>query len=242
MRPGRIHDWAKGVNGAITGKDRMTADGQGEARGWTVHSPSSTLGAYCLCGLAYTGSVTLRSTRALARFRSLALFAVLLQLSSEPAAAHIQMDAIDLGNAVGEPLNKYVALHDELFRVSVGRLVPVPGIFEAIPFDLLRDSLRATSDELRYLRGEADLYLRQGEHTDNERRFVSALLDYLIALDSTVVMLIDVAEKLYQKSQDPSEYRWSEYTANIEAYRLSVDHYVGLGRELNRLARNLPRS
>ena len=53
-------------------------------------------------------------------------------------------------------------------------------------------------------------------------------------------MLLDVAQKLYQKSQDPSEYRWSEYTAHIEAYRLSVDHYVGLGRELNRLARNLP--
>ena len=95
----------------------------------------------------------------------MALFAVLLHLNSEPAAALIQMDAIDLGNAIGEPLNKYVTLHDELFRVTPGRLIPIPGIFEAIPFGLLRDSLRAVSGELRYLRVEVDLYLApRGAH------------------------------------------------------------------------------
>ena len=93
---------------------------------------------------------------------------------------------------------------------------------------------------MRSLKRESDLYLERSRHSYAEGQFVGALSQYLSVLDSTVLQLVDVAEKLYGKSQDPSEYRWREYTDDIEAYRKSVEHYVELGGRLNRLAQRLP--
>ena len=69
------------------------------------------------------------------------------------------MDALSVAVVANGLLAEYVRIHDDIFARSfwrsIRRIIPIPGIFEAIPYATHANSLAVLRNELRLLRGEA---------------------------------------------------------------------------------------
>ena len=133
---------------------------------------------------------------------------------------------------VNSLLSRYVQLHDECFKFSWRRVIPIPGLFKAIEFGKLQSQARKIADAL-------DLCARKAisltTNTPQERNFVDLMGKYIAALKATIEKLSGILAALDAKTDDiiSSKYSSSRYNSDVAAYDKLVAEYTELGDRLN---------
>jgi hypothetical protein len=148
-----------------------------------------------------------------------------------------QLSELDKARAIAVKVNNvltdYIRVHDDVFTVSTRRIIPIPGVFEAIDFKSHFSRLRKQRQTLASVDGEISTWLRQGVRDVKVRTFVLRLRDYNQALSKTLAHFEAISQNLYKKSQDPTHYSWDTYNKDLDAYQQSIDEYRRLGVALN---------
>ncbi|MGB3194013.1 MAG: hypothetical protein WBC39_01830 [Phycisphaerae bacterium] len=122
-------------------------------------------------------------------------------------------------------LSQYVAVHDEIFKFSWRKVLPIPGIFKPIDYGRHHSQLTSLSTRLERV-------------LESLRRIPDApaiFPVYVAALLDTVAYLRDMCQKLYEKSQgDMASYSKEAYRRDVDTYHELVNAYRSLGAQVNR--------
>ncbi len=143
-----------------------------------------------------------------------------------------QTVARGLAVIVNDALSRYIATHNDVFKLSVRRLVPIPGVFEAIDFKAHVETLTAVEDTLSSA-GVTTASALKGSSDAAVRDFLAHLQEYNTALLDAVRQFRRVSERMYRQSQNPGTYKWSTYQKDLDTYEEAVKHYTEIGVDLN---------
>lgn len=122
-------------------------------------------------------------------------------------------------------LSQYVAVHDEIFKFSWRKLLPIPGIFKPIDYGRHHSQLASMSTRLERV---LESLRRISDAPAIFPVYVAALLD-------TVAHLRDMCQNLYEKSQgDTINYSREAYQRDVDKYHELVNAYRSLGVQVNR--------
>lgn len=121
-------------------------------------------------------------------------------------------------------LEEYIKVHNHIFKFSLRRVMPIPGIFQAIDYG----SHCQTLDSLKKRLEDALLSLEDADASD------SLLAQHAQALLETISCFRHMCGNLYEKSQAyPNAYSKLQYKQDLETYKSNVIRYKALGIRLN---------
>ena len=125
---------------------------------------------------------------------------------------------------VHEVLDRYIAIHDDIFKPSWRKAIPIPGIFKAIDYG---QHFRDLSSLISALEQIADSENSSAEPLRVFTEYVSALL-------KTMQFLREMCRKLHEKSEgDLRSYKMQQYKWDADTYKMLVQEYLSLGMALN---------
>lgn len=130
-------------------------------------------------------------------------------------------------------LSEYIVIHDEVFKFSWKRIIPLPLIFKTINFHDLHEKVGKILDNLKQCNDIISELL--GEVSGMESRFAHFLLEYCLALIDTVITLKEILYQLYLKSENSGDYSFSKHHKLSKEYNEAVKKYYSIGNRLNDL-------
>ena len=147
---------------------------------------------------------------------------------------------ITLAANVNDILSRYILIHDQIIKFSIRKLIPIPGLFKAIPFCTHENDLDALLGELAANRDSISDHLigLRGVATA-EGEFTECLTNYSAALNDTIYQLHGISSELCLKSRGEGDYPYRRYRADLDSYKESVDRYRQIGDRLNVLYRTM---
>jgi hypothetical protein len=144
---------------------------------------------------------------------------------------------LGLANAAHRVLDSYIAIHDNILGVpwhrAIRRVIPIPGIFDRIPYPEHRDRLATLSAELRGVRDEAEALAVSRELSTAEAHFCRSLQEYSDALLDSIVRLQEICHSMASKADGHPGPTWSEYRRELIEYQGSCKRYMRAGERLN---------
>lgn len=127
-----------------------------------------------------------------------------------------------------EILEKYIVIHDKIFKFSWRKAIPIPGLFKPINYGQHADDLDFLASALEEIISKVE------KKADVPDMFVQ----YITALFNTIKFLSHMCNRLYYKSQgDLQSYTLDQYNSDMAIYERLVDNYRSLGTELNQYTR-----
>jgi len=148
-----------------------------------------------------------------------------------------------LSQTVSRVLDAYIEVHDHIFGLplhrAIRRMIPIPGIFERIPYAEHRDTLARLWGELSDARKEVQVLLSCTLVEGTSARFLESLQQYCGALLDTIYRLQQICHEMAVKAEGGSGLTWDEYRRSLDQYERSRQEYVHLGAELNVIFRTL---
>ena len=147
---------------------------------------------------------------------------------------------ITLAANVNDILSRYILIHDQIIKFSIRKLIPIPGLFKAIPFCTHENDLDALLGELAAARDSISDHLigLRGVATA-EGEFTEYLTNYSAALNNTIYQLHGISSELCLKSRGEGDYPYRRYRADLDSYKESVERYRQIGDRLNVLYRTM---
>lgn len=146
-------------------------------------------------------------------------------------------DAVELSQTVGRIIDSYVAIHDDILAPStwqaIRRVVPVPGIFEAIPYDAHAQALLMLREDLRNVGAEAAALLASAGPQLPHSRFLAELRPYCLALDDSIARLSAICRQMADKANGAQGPSYAQYQHELAEYHKSIATYTALGERLN---------
>jgi phage-related minor tail protein len=130
-------------------------------------------------------------------------------------------------------LNEYIVIHDEVFKFSWRKIIPLPFIFKAINFHNLQQKAEEILNELEQCNNDLNKIL--SKVSDKESRCAHFLSEYCLALTNTVSLLNNMLHQLYLKSENSGDYNLSKHNSLSKEYDEAVQKYYGMGNRLNEL-------
>ena len=140
---------------------------------------------------------------------------------------------IDLAEEVNDILSRYIVVHNALFKLSIRKLIPIPGLFKPIEFERHRADLTGMVAELREVDEAIDYLHPSVSRYSPIVLFLTHLREYSTALADTITLLSTICHSLHLKSERSSEFTWDDHKRAVNEYNSSVDHYKELGGQLN---------
>lgn len=144
--------------------------------------------------------------------------------------------ALALAKGANVVLGRYVAIDDAIFAVSfwrgLRRLIPVAGVFEAIPYASHATTLSSLREDLRQQATEVKGLVRD-RTVPRVAAFAANLCEYVDALDTAINQLEALCRSLAAKGTDNDALSLRDYRTRLADYRESTTHYVKLGTKLN---------
>jgi hypothetical protein len=141
-----------------------------------------------------------------------------------------QEPIVELSQYVNSLLSSYVAIHDDVFKASLSRVLPMPGFFQAIDFRRHLIEIRGIEVSLESARSEASFLL--DKLSGLEKEYALILMLYTDALLKTISLFAKIIEALKLKV-DGKRYGWITYRRDVKEYQRSIDKYAESGKELN---------
>ena len=138
---------------------------------------------------------------------------------------------------VNDLLDKYITIHDAVFKFSWRKIIPLPFIFKAIDFNSLHIQAKQILSELEACNQRIDTLIENT--TQKERRFARCLSEYCMALIETVSLLKEILYQLYLKGESSNKYSLSEYNKQCALYKDAISNYTSMGNQLNELYQEL---
>ncbi|MFH1821567.1 MAG: hypothetical protein ABH852_03900 [Methanobacteriota archaeon] len=125
-------------------------------------------------------------------------------------------------------LERYVEIHDKIFKFSWRKAIPIPGLFKPIDYAQHLRELDSLASELKQL---VISISSRTEVPDVFHKFIAALLE-------TIQFLRDMCRRLYDKSEgDLRSYTMNQYNSDVATYEELVNKYRLLGSALNEYIR-----
>lgn len=140
---------------------------------------------------------------------------------------------VEFSLSVNDLLSQYIEIHDDIFKTSIRRIIPIPGIFKAIDFE--GHLTKSEHIGLVLANRQAEILSLIIRSEGLEREYLDLLNTYVEKLIETVGHLKVVLRALYAKSRSfkDSNYDWSNYKEDLARYEQSVDDYLAIGGILN---------
>jgi len=138
-----------------------------------------------------------------------------------------------LAHEVNDIRSQYMAVHNAIFRPSIRKAIPIPGIFKPIRF---ADHLSTLSRCFGSLRKTQAIIAEShnGKPMPQENQaFLTVLAEYTSALCYTIQSLKATCEKLAEKSAGHGEYSLKTYEKDVQDYQRSARQYMQVGLRLN---------
>jgi len=143
---------------------------------------------------------------------------------------------MDTAVRVNSLLTAYIAVHDDIFRASLRKVIPVPGIFKATDYCKHRLTLAEISSQLRICESQADT---GSSGTDRDPKFASTLAHYIRSLDAAVTQLQRITDSLCRKAKGEHGHSIGAYNQDCDQYNQLVEQYKNVGETLNSLVRGM---
>lgn len=125
---------------------------------------------------------------------------------------------------VHDILAVYIAIHNDLFKPSLRRLLPIPRFFVEVDFNEYRNALDELSGNLEHIILES---------VDGDE-YAITIREYATALLRTMQTLREICDKLDRKSDgDATVYSKREYKRDFRKYLANVREYKAVGERLN---------
>ena len=141
---------------------------------------------------------------------------------------------------VNDILSRYILIHDRIFKFSIRKLLPIPGLFKATSFCTHENDLDALLGELAAARDSiSDHLIGLREVATTEGEFIGMLDEYAAALNDTMYQLHGISSELCLKSRGEGDYPHRRYQADVDSYEKSVVRYRQIGDRLNVLHRRM---
>lgn len=142
-------------------------------------------------------------------------------------------EIITISIALNELLDKYITIHDEIFKFSLRKITPIPFIFKAINYDELFNKTTEMLFEIKQYYKKIKIIM-DSDFVDN-KCYPKLLSEYCLALINTLNILLEIISNLSKKIENPNIYSASEYKKRTEEYFKSIEKYQFLGNKLNEL-------
>lgn len=142
-----------------------------------------------------------------------------------------ELDEIAL--KINNLLSEYIIIHDEVFKFSWRKIIPLPFIFKAINFHDLHEKADKVLNNLEQCNDDLSRIL--SEVSDKESRFAHFLSEYCLVLTNTVSLLKEMLYQLYLKSENSGDYNLSKHNSLSKEYDEAVRKYYSMGNRLNEL-------
>jgi hypothetical protein len=121
-------------------------------------------------------------------------------------------------------LERYVVIHDKIFKFSLRKAIPIPGLFKPIDYGQHFRELDSLISALEQL----------AIPSSNKAGIPNVFQQYATALLKTMQFLRDICRRLYDKSQgDLQSYTMDQYKSDVTTYEGLVEKYRSLGSTLN---------
>lgn len=125
-------------------------------------------------------------------------------------------------------LDRYIIIHDTIFKFSLRKAIPIPGVFKPIDYRQHLRELDALGSELQDI----------AKSTTNITTVPNVFQQFIEALQDTMQFLRDMCRRLYEKSQgDLQSYTQGQYKSDVTKYEMLVKNYRELGTKLNEAIR-----
>ena len=127
---------------------------------------------------------------------------------------------MELALATNSVLDRYIAVHDQIFRSSLRKF------FSPIDFDGAHARLVQIESQLQDLNQTVSTL---GPPTG----FAKTLLDYLVGLQAVASSLTAICALLRSEAKKLGSYPAGQYKADVDEYKRLVERYQALGKNLN---------
>ena len=143
----------------------------------------------------------------------------------------IEMDqALAIACTLEKTLDMYILVHDEMFKVSLNRMLPIEGFFEAINFASCTSQLEIVCLDLEEkIQEMANLQFTN----KTSKKILEKLKEYSLSLIETVTQLKSISEKMQKKTISLDSYDSKTFYADAENYQKSIASYTKIGEELS---------
>jgi hypothetical protein len=137
---------------------------------------------------------------------------------------------ISVARNLNDSLTDYLNIHDEIFKKTLRKTIPVPLLFKAINFHELEQRLLSIHDDLsRYKAQVNDIK----QSANEEASKCNIFLEYLDKLMYAVQLLQGISHNLLLKSQGDNKYKLNDHAELVKRYEKAVDAYYSLGDRMN---------
>jgi hypothetical protein len=124
-------------------------------------------------------------------------------------------------------LDRYINVHDDIFKFSLRKIIPIPGVFKRIDFQRHFESLRFAERDLE------NVIKQLPASSSSASSFLSDLKQYCARLAITIALFRDICGNLFEKADGTIEYSKEQYQQDLQAYHASIPDYQQTGARLN---------
>jgi hypothetical protein len=146
-------------------------------------------------------------------------------------------DALAIGRATAQALDAYVFVHDAIFGVAwyraIRRIIPIPGVFDRIPYDEHHDTLERIRGDLQRTSQQAQALLQGKPLDEATANFLLVRERYTAALLDAIRHLTQLCQEMAQKAEGRPGPAWSAYRNSLREYEESQRNYIRLGSDMN---------
>jgi len=158
---------------------------------------------------------------------------------SEPGGREVVESLISVAFAVNKALQRYIVVHDAVFKFSLRKILPLPFFFKPIDYGALWRETESVLADLAAAQSEVETLATSHVAPGGEAEQLSACLrEYIAALQRTVEMLATLCQRLFKKSQG-EPLSWCEYNDLCDTYTATIPVYTQVGARLSALLRKV---
>ncbi|MBN1333168.1 MAG: hypothetical protein JW971_05345 [Synergistales bacterium] len=133
---------------------------------------------------------------------------------------------------VNDLIREYVSIEEDIFKPSMGKILPIPGIFRPINYAGHRERLKEILLELETVK--KDIRSLKPANDSDEGEFLITLRAYINAFSAALSELMAICGKLQLRSEG-QHYQKKEYKADAIGLRKLEMAYFDIGKKLNTL-------
>jgi hypothetical protein len=137
--------------------------------------------------------------------------------------------ALDLGAI----LKAYVQVHDDIYKFSLRRVLPIPGVFQPIRYCEHEKSLSSLSATIVIVRSR--IYDAGHSPAANSAALLQVMGEYTDVLLAAITKLRDICARFCASTKGQGSYSMPEFNAATRDYNSLVERYRAIGLQLNEL-------
>ncbi|HCA41066.1 MAG TPA: hypothetical protein DEP01_05950 [Aminobacterium sp.] len=148
----------------------------------------------------------------------------------------METETLSIAQCTHKLLQEYMEIQEDLFKPSLRKVIPIPGIFCPVDYketcgrlgDICRQ-LAEVREKIRELR--PDNKTIDGQFLILQRAYISGMME-------AVFFLKEISQRLYERSCGAKEYSRVQYKEDMEIFKEKEISFLKIGLKLNNMIHN----